>query len=60
MPFVESLNEGGSLCHQPYCLDSMDIYIILGMDCLSKRKVPIDCAKKSVKLTTLNRKELSI
>jgi hypothetical protein len=35
-----------------------DIDIILGMDWLSKHKVLIDCAKKSVKLTTLEGKEM--
>jgi hypothetical protein len=34
------------------------IDIILGIDWLSKHKVLIDCAKKSVKLSTLNGKEL--
>jgi hypothetical protein len=33
------------------------IDVILGMDWLGKHKVLIDCAKKSVKLTTLDRKE---
>jgi hypothetical protein len=32
------------------------IDVILGMDWLSKHKVHIDCAKKSVKLTTLEGK----
>jgi hypothetical protein len=39
-------------------LESKGIDIILGMDWLSKHKVPIDCAKKSVKLTTPHGKEL--
>jgi hypothetical protein len=39
-------------------LESKGIDIILGMDWLSKYKVLIDCAKKSVKLTTLKGKEL--
>jgi hypothetical protein len=39
-------------------LESKGIDIILGMDWLSKHKVLIDCAKKSVKLTTPNGKEL--
>jgi hypothetical protein len=34
------------------------IDVILGIDWLSKHKVLIDCAKKSVKLTTLNGNEL--
>jgi hypothetical protein len=39
-------------------LESKGIGIILGMDWLSKHKVLIDCAKKSVMLTTLDRQEL--
>jgi hypothetical protein len=39
-------------------LESKGIDIILGMDWLSKHKVLIDYAKKSVKLTTLDGKEL--
>jgi hypothetical protein len=39
-------------------LESKGIDIILGMDWLSKNKVLIDCAKKSVKLTTPDGKEL--
>jgi hypothetical protein len=39
-------------------LDSKGIAVILGMDWLSKHKVLIDCAKKSVKLTTPDGKEL--
>jgi hypothetical protein len=39
-------------------LKSKGIDIILGMDWLSKHKVLIDCAKKSVKLTTPDGKEL--
>jgi hypothetical protein len=39
-------------------LDSKGIDIILGMDWLSKHKVVIDCAKKFVKLTTPDGKEL--
>jgi hypothetical protein len=39
-------------------LESNGIDVILGMDWLSKHKVLIDCTKKSVKLTTLGRKEL--
>jgi hypothetical protein len=33
-------------------LESKGIHVILGMDWLSKYKVLIDCAKKSVKMTT--------
>jgi hypothetical protein len=39
-------------------LESKDIDVILGMDWLSKYKVLIDCAKKSVKLTTPEGKEM--
>jgi hypothetical protein len=39
-------------------LDSKGIDVILRMDWLSKHKIPIDCAKTSFKLTTLNGKEL--
>jgi hypothetical protein len=39
-------------------LESNGIDIILGMDWLGKHKVLIDCAKKSVKLTTPDGKEL--
>jgi hypothetical protein len=41
-------------------LDSKGIDVILEMDWLSKHKIPIDCAKKSFKLTTRDRKELSV
>jgi hypothetical protein len=39
-------------------LESKGIDVILGIDWLSKHKVLIDCAKKSIKLTTLDGKEL--
>jgi hypothetical protein len=39
-------------------LESKGIDVILGMDWLEKHKVLIDCAKKSVKLTTPDGKEL--
>jgi hypothetical protein len=39
-------------------LDSKGIDVILGMYWLSKHKVLIDCAKKLIKLTTPDRKEL--
>jgi hypothetical protein len=41
-------------------LESKGIDIILGMDWLSKQKVLIDCAKKFVKMTTLDGKELEL
>jgi hypothetical protein len=39
-------------------LESKGIDVILGIDWLSKYKVLIDCAKKSVKLTTPEEKEM--
>jgi hypothetical protein len=39
-------------------LESKGIDLILGMDWLSKHKVLIDCAKKSIKLTTPEGKEM--
>jgi hypothetical protein len=39
-------------------LELKGIDVILGMDWLSKHKVLIDCANKSVKLTTLEGNEL--
>jgi hypothetical protein len=39
-------------------LESKGIDVILGMDWLSKHEVLIDCAKKSVKLSTLGEKEM--
>jgi hypothetical protein len=39
-------------------LESKGINIILGMDWLSKHKVLINCAKKYVKMTTTDGKEL--
>jgi hypothetical protein len=39
-------------------LESNCIDVILGIDWLSKHKVLIDCAKNSIKLTTLDGKEL--
>jgi hypothetical protein len=39
-------------------LESKGTYVILGMDRLSKHKVLIECAKKSVKLTTPEGKEM--
>jgi hypothetical protein len=39
-------------------LETNGIDVILGMDWLSKHKVLIDCAKKSVQLTTPDKKKL--
>jgi hypothetical protein len=41
-------------------LESKGIDVILEMDLLSKHKVHIDCAKKSVKLTTPEAKEMDL
>jgi hypothetical protein len=41
-------------------LESKGIDVILGMDWLSKHKVLIDCAKKSIKLTTPEGKEMEL
>jgi hypothetical protein len=41
-------------------LDSKGIDVIPGMDWLSKHKVHVDRAEKSIKLTTPDGKELSI
>jgi hypothetical protein len=41
-------------------LKSKGIDIILGMDWLSKHKVLIDCAKKSIKLTTQKENKWSL
>jgi hypothetical protein len=49
---------GGRLYHQPHSLQLKGIDVILGMDWLSKHKVLINCAKKSVKLTTLEGSEI--
>jgi hypothetical protein len=39
-------------------LDLKGIVVILGMEWLSKHKIPIDCAKMSFKLTTSDRNKL--
>jgi hypothetical protein len=39
-------------------LESKGIDVILGMDWLSKHKMLIDCANKSIKLTTSDGKEM--
>jgi hypothetical protein len=57
-------SSGGDMPARHLCLkafivfESKDIDVILGMDILGKYKVLIDCAKKSVKLTTPDGKEL--
>jgi hypothetical protein len=49
---------GGRICANLIVLEWKGIDVILGMDWLGKHKVLIDCAKKSVKLTTPDGKEL--
>jgi hypothetical protein len=46
----------GDMPTRQLCLKGIDI--ILGMDWLSKYKVLIDCAKKSIKMTTPKGKEM--
>jgi hypothetical protein len=41
-------------------LESKGVDVILGMECLSKHKVLIDCAKKFIKLTTPEGKEIEL
>jgi hypothetical protein len=54
----ESYNRGVDFVTNLIVLESRGIDIILGMDWLSKYKVLIDCAKKSIKLTTPDGKGL--
>jgi hypothetical protein len=54
----ESKNKGVDFVASLIILESKGIDVILGMDWLSKHKVLIDCAKKSIKLTTPDGKEL--
>jgi hypothetical protein len=58
MPEGESWNKGVDFVTNHIVLESKGIDAILGMDWLSKHEVLIDCAKKSVKLTTSGGKEL--
>jgi hypothetical protein len=58
MPKVNLKIRGVNFIVNLIVLESKGIDIILGMDWLSKHKVLIDYAKKSVKLTTLDGKEL--
>jgi hypothetical protein len=51
---------GGDFVANLIVLESKGIDNILGMDWLSKHKVLINCAKKSVKLTTPNGKNWSL
>jgi hypothetical protein len=58
MPKVNLKIRGVDFIINLIVLESNGIDIILGMDWLSKHKVLIDYAKKSVKLTTPDGKEL--
>jgi hypothetical protein len=58
MPEGEFSNKGVDFVANLIVLESKGIDIILGMEWLSKCNALIDCAKKSVKLTTPDGKEL--
>jgi hypothetical protein len=59
MPKRESEKEWGlDFVTNLIVLESKGISVILGMDRLSKHKVLIDCAKKSIKLSTPDGKEM--
>jgi hypothetical protein len=58
MPKVNLKIRGVDFVANLIVLESKGIDIILGMNWLGKHKVLIDCAKKSVKLTTPDGKEL--
>jgi hypothetical protein len=51
-PKVKIILRGVEFSANFIVLDSKGIDVILGVDCMSKQKVLIDCAKKSIKLTT--------
>jgi hypothetical protein len=57
-PKVNLKIRGCRLCPNLIVLESKGIDVILRMDWLSKYKVLIDCAKKSVKMTTPEGKEM--
>jgi hypothetical protein len=59
MPERESEKEWGlDFVTNLIVLESKGINVILAMDRLSKHKVLIDCAKKSIKLSTPDGKEM--
>jgi hypothetical protein len=58
MPKGESKNKGGRLCRQPYSLRIKGHRRHTWYGLLGKHKVLIDYAKKSIKLTTPDEKEL--
>jgi hypothetical protein len=55
---LDDKNRGVDFVANLIVLESKGIDVILGMDWLSKYKLLINCAKKSIKLTTLDEKEL--
>jgi hypothetical protein len=57
-PKVTILLRGVEFLANHIVLESKGIYVILGMDWLSKYNVLINCAKKAVRLTTSSGKEL--
>jgi hypothetical protein len=57
-PMVNLKIRGAHFVTNLIVLESKAIDVILGMDWLGKHKVLINCAKKSIKLTTLDGKEL--
>jgi hypothetical protein len=58
MPEGEPQNKGVDFIANLIVLELKRIDVILGMDWLSKYKVLINCAKKSVKMTTPEGKEM--
>jgi hypothetical protein len=60
MPEGEPSNKGGGVdfVTNLIVLESKGIDVVLGMDWLSKYNVLINCAKKSVKMTTPEGKEM--
>jgi hypothetical protein len=59
MPEGEPSNKGGvDFVTNLIVLESKGIDVVLGMDWLSKYNVLINCAKKSVKMTTPEGKEM--
>jgi hypothetical protein len=58
MPEGEFSNKGVDFVANLIVLESKGIDVIFGMEWLSKCNALIDCAKKSVKLTTPDGKEL--
>jgi hypothetical protein len=57
-PEVKTILRGVEFNANLIVLDSKGIDVILGMDWMSKQKALIDCAKKSVKLTTEDGQEI--